>query len=309
MDLTMISAIGVSVVDHIIVIDGFKGSEGSFYCENYHVEGGGMAATALCTASRLGSRTRLFSRIGDDINGQFILDELEKFDIDTSGVITLSGKNSFVSIILVNSKTGEKQFFSERNQPVIEDNIVFNPSQLNGTDVLLLDGFWMEAALEGALWSSQNGIPVVGDFKERFPGLENILPHINYLIIPEFFASEITGKNDVMAMLRSLRSMISGIPVVTKGSDGGAYLIEDEIRYYRTFPVQCIDSTGAGDAFHGAFCHFLAEGLSIDRCLELASAVGAMNCLAIGGRSSLPTMDELSVFLETHGYDSGLHFK
>ena len=302
----MISAIGISTFDHIMVIDGFKDSEGGYPCDTHHTDGGGMAATALCTASKLGSTCRLFSRIGDDIYGQFILEGLKKFDMDTSGVVTVSGKNSIVCVILVDSKSGERQFFFKRTFHVFEDYIDFDTSRLNGTDVLLVDGFWMEAALEGAVWASKNGVPIVADINKKFDGLEDMLPFIDYFIIPEFFAREITSKPDIPEMLHSLKDMISGIPVVTRGIEGGSYFVENEIRNYRTFPVQCVDSTGAGDAFHGAFCHFLSKGLSIDRCLELASAVGAMNCRSMGGRESLPTIEELSTFLKEHCSGAGL---
>jgi len=304
----MISAIGISTVDHIMVIDGFKGAEGSYGCNAYHADGGGMAATALCTASKLGSSCKLFSRIGDDVNGQFILDRLKKFNIDTSGVVTVSGKNSIVCVILVNSRSGEKQFFFERTFHVFEDYIDFDTSRLNGTDILLVDGFWMEAALEGAVWASKNGVTIVADINKKYVGLEDLLPLIDYFIIPEFFAREITGERTISDILRSLSDMISGIPVITKGSEGGSYFVENEIRNYRAFPVQCVDTTGAGDAFHGAFCHFLSKGLSIDRCLELASAVGAMNCRSMGGRESLPTIEELSIFLKEHGSESELTY-
>ena len=103
----MITALGISVIDHIMVIDGFNHDDGSFFCEYYTVESGGMAATALCAASKLGARTRLLTRIGDDINGQFIVDGLKRFGVDTSGVIYIKGKHSTVSIVLVDANTGE----------------------------------------------------------------------------------------------------------------------------------------------------------------------------------------------------------
>ena len=76
----MISAIDISTFDHIMIIDGFNESEGSYLCNAYHTDGGGMATTALCAASKLGSSCKLFSRTGDDINGQFILEGLKKFN-------------------------------------------------------------------------------------------------------------------------------------------------------------------------------------------------------------------------------------
>ncbi len=120
----MIVAIGISVVDHIMLIDGFKKDEGTFHCENYIIEGGGMAATALCAASKLGAETRLFSRIGDDLNGQFIIDALDRCGVDTSGVVKVKGRKSTVSIVLTDINTGEKQFYSERVKNAYTDPLV-----------------------------------------------------------------------------------------------------------------------------------------------------------------------------------------
>jgi len=296
----MISAIGIAGVDHILVIDSFYDREGSYWADAYRVEGGGMAATALCTASRLGSPARLFSRIGDDINGQFIAEKLVSFNVDVSCLVTVPGAHSFVSIIHVNGKTGEKQFYSDKNQPVFRGHIDLDCSRLEGTKVLLVDGFWMEAALTGAQWAFEHSIPVVGDFKSRYDGLDELLHYVSYLIVPEFFAQEMTGQNSLSGMLKELSSLCPGVPVITRGSHGGVYQDGNDIRQYPAFPVETVDTTGAGDAFHGAFCHFLAAGNTLDRCLEMASAVGAMNCRALGGRTGLPTSGELSYFLKEH---------
>ena len=296
----MISAIGIATVDHIIVNDGFYDREGTYLSNAYRVEGGGMAATALCTASRLGSPTRLFSRIGDDINGHLIADGLASFGVDTTGLVTVKETNSFVSIIIVNERTGEKQFYSDKHQPVFREHIDLDRSSLEGTDVLLVDGFWMEAALSGARWAMKRGIPVVGDFKSRYEGLDELLKYISYPIVPEFFARELTGYDSLPDVVKGLAYLCPGVPVITCGSRGGAYRHGNEVRYYPAFPVEIVDTTGAGDAFHGAFCHFLAEGKSLDKCLELASAVGAINCRALGGRAGIPTAVELSDFLSKH---------
>ena len=294
----MIAAIGIAVLDILLVMDGFKEGEGSFYCDELIVEGGGMAATALCAASKLGSRTRLFTRIGDDVQGRFIIEELHRFGVDTSGVMTVPGKPTISSIVFVNSGTGEKQFYSQREKPVFSDSLPLDCDLLEGATVLLVDGHWIEGAREGIAWAKSRGIPVVGDFKKMYTGLETILENIDYLIIPSFFAKELTGETNPEVMLNKLSKLLPGIPVITEGADGGSYLVNGELRRYRSFPVSCVDSTGAGDAFHGAFCHFLANGLNIDNCLELASAVGALNCRSIGGRQSLPSMDELKQFLK-----------
>ena len=302
----MISGIGITVYDIIMVLDGFSSAEGSYYCDEILTEGGGMAATALCAASKLGANTRIFTRIGDDRYGEFLLDEFHRYGVDTAGVVTVPGKRTTQAVVFVDENTGEKQFYSEQTKPAFTDTIPLDCSLLEGTRVLLVDGHWIEGAQAGAEWAHSRGIPVVGDFKRKYPGLENLLPYVDYLIIPSFFARELTGKTDEADMLEKLATLGYGIPVITCGEQGGVYFSHDEIRRYRTFPVKCVDSTGAGDAFHGAFCHFLANGLEIDECLELASAVGALNCRTHGGRQSLPSRKELAAFLKAHGVETNL---
>ena len=297
----MIAAIGIAVLDNIVVMDGFQKGEGSFYCNTLTVTGGGMAATALCAASKLGSPTRLFTKVGDDAHGHYIIDELHSYDIDTSGSVIVPGLSTTSSIVFVDSHTGEKQFYSERDKPLDSMPATLDRSLLDGTNVLLVDGHWIDGALDGVEWAASNAIPVVADFKRMYDGLDSLFPSIDYLIIPSFFAEEITGEKTVDGMLEKLAAMQKWLPVITCGENGGKYFIDGAVRRYRAFQVPCVDSTGAGDAFHGAFCHFLSHDLPVDRCLELASAVGALNCRSLGGRSSLPSREELRQFLKEQG--------
>lgn len=298
----MIVATGISLVDIILVMDGFPAGEGSYHCDRMYTDGGGMAATALCAAARLGSRTRLVSRVGDDIHGRFVLGGLAAFGVDTSGVTTVVGRNTTVSIIHVDVNTGEKQFYSEFEKSAYLDPITADTGLLDGADVLLLDGHWTDQALIFAHRARERDIPVVSDFKRMYRGLEDVFPLVNYHILPYFFAAGITAEHTPEKILRKLSRLFGGVPVITRGSDGGSYLYEGEVCHYRAFqPTPVVDSTGAGDAFHGAFCHFLEHGEPLDRCLELASAAGALNCRAHGGRAGLPTRDELSLFLAANG--------
>jgi len=297
----MIAAIGIAVVDTIMLIDGFKEHEGSFHCDRIVVEGGGMAATALCAASLLGSDTRLFTRIGDDLPGRFILEGLDHFNVDTSGVVTIPGENTVMSTVLVDAGTGEKQFYSLREKTVFRDLIEPDCSLLDDAQLILVDGYWFEAALAAVRRAKERGISVVADFKSMYGRLDAIMPYIDYLIVPGFFAESVTGESVPERMLEKLAAMQPGIPVITLGVEGGVYLRDGVTRRYGAFPVETVDSTGAGDAFHGAFCHFLSRGFDLGRCIELSSAVGALNCRSIGGRSALPTLGELGDFLRLHG--------
>ena len=299
----MIAAIGIAVIDHIMVINGFDNKEGSYQAISYHSEGGGMAATACCAATKLGSNARLITRVGDDVNGRLILDGLKKYNIDTTRTATLENLHSIVSMVLVDQNTGRKQFYAEDVKPLYTEAVDFNPEVIDGADVLLVDGHCIAEATEGVRWAQSHGIPVVADFKRRYQNLETLFPFIDYFIVPSFFAAELTEETSPEDMIAGLRDIQSGLPVITDGSRGGFYPGHNgAIKQYRTFQIDAVDSTGAGDAFHGAFCHFLAKGMPLDTCLDLSSAVGALNCRAVGGRAAMPSMDELCAFLKENDY-------
>ncbi len=299
----MITAIGIAVIDHIMVINEFNNKEGSYQAISYHSEGGGMAATACCAASKLGSKARLITRIGDDVNGRLILEGLEKYNIDTSKITVLKRHHSTVSMVLVDRNTGNKQFYAEDIKPVYAETIDFDADVIEGADVLLVDGYCMTEAIESVRRAQKSGIPVVADFKRRYPDIGELFPYIDYFIVPSFFASDLTRKKTPEEMVKCLRDIQSGLPVITDGSHGGYFPGNNgELKQYRTFHIDAVDSTGAGDAFHGAFCHFLSKGLPFELCLDLSSAVGALNCRAIGGRAGLPSIGELLSFLEENGF-------
>ncbi len=299
----MIAAVGIAVVDHIMLLDGFKSGPGSYHADAYIIEGGGMAATALCAASKLGSSATLFTRIGDDLNGDFILEGLHRFGVNTDGVLRIPGRRSTVSIVMVDRAGGEKQFYSERVKGVFEDERAMDETLLHGAEVLLVDGYWLEAARRAAAYARERSIPVVADFKRAYEDIESLFPFLDYCILPDFFARELTGESEPETILRALREIQAGTPVVTEGGRGGYWLCDGRIRRFPVFHIECVDSTGAGDAFHGAFCHFLSRNVPLERALELSSAVGALNCRAHGGRTALPGNDELESFLMNHGVD------
>ena len=297
----MIAAVGIAVIDHIMLMNGFREGEGSFHCERYICEPGGMATTAMCTAARLGSGTRLAARIGNDPGGELIMQRLRQFGVDTSRVAAVPGAMSVASFVLVDMTTGDKQFYSERIKSAYADDIPLDLSLLDGVDVLLVDGHWTDEALSAVQCARAQGIPVVADFKRTYHGLESLFPYIDYFIVPLFYGRELTGCYDPSEVLIALDGMQAGVPVLTDGANGGWYLNGGKTGQYPAFPVECLDSTGAGDAFHGAFCHFLSNGGEFEPCLELSSAVGALNCRAYGGQAALPDMEELTSFLGKYG--------
>ena len=122
--------------------------------------------------------------------------------------------------------------------------------------------------------------------------MRRLLPWVDHAIVPLEFVKA-SGHRDPRRTLRELARVSGGRPVVTLGRRGGLYLDGSRVRRFRAHRVRVVDTTGAGDAFHGAFAAGLVHGLGFAESLDLAARAAALNCTALGGAGRLMTRDEM----------------
>ncbi|MCZ6679310.1 MAG: PfkB family carbohydrate kinase [Candidatus Poribacteria bacterium] len=113
----------------------------------------------------------------------------------------------------------------------------------------------------------------------------------------DIFVQEWMPDTPVEAVLQRLCEFGAKIAVVTLGERGCVAKWEKGIFAFPAFPVNVIDTTGAGDAFHGGFIYGLLQDWPVEQTIRFASAVAALNCCNLGGRSGLPTVEEVDRFL------------
>jgi sulfofructose kinase len=124
-----------------------------------------------------------------------------------------------------------------------------------------------------------------------------LLPLVDVLIASERFPPAYTGQEDPVQAGRSLLERGPEIVVVTLGAEGCLCLWEDQAIYVPGFQVDVVDTTGAGDAFHGAFLYGLLQGWELECTVVFANAVAAINCTRLSGRAGLPGLSEVWAFL------------
>ena len=132
-----------------------------------------------------------------------------------------------------------------------------------------------------------------------YPGIEQLLPFVDFLIPSEEFALKITGQRDAQSAARSLMSQYRPqFVAVTQGSRGGFLYDGSEFSRYACYPVDVIDSCGAGDVFHGAFlAAWIRGGMKPIDCCRFASAVSALKCTHFGARDGIPSYERTMAFL------------
>ena len=153
------------------------------------------------------------------------------------------------------------------------------------------------ATLQAAQWARDAGMTIVLDPAKPYADIKPLLDLVHVPIAPEAWARAWMPDEPPSAVTERLCMDGADIAIVTLGERGAVASWDGQTRAFPAFPVDVVDTTGAGDAFHGAFMFALMQGWDVPRMAHFAAAVGALNCRALGGRSALPTRDEVNALL------------
>jgi sulfofructose kinase len=283
--------LGLCVVDHTYRVEGLRIESPRTRFSERRVSSGGMIGTALSQAALLGCDTHVLSVVGADAEGRFVRRALRRAGVKTRRLLLSARVPTTVAVVLVDPK-GERRFIVpdrralESRAPALDLSIV-----ASGT-LLLLDGHFPAQALRAARRARAAGGLVVGDFHRPSPALLRLLPYVDHPIVPQEFV-EAWGRGDPRDALRELARLSRGLPVVTQGRRGGLYLEGGRVRRFRAHRARVVDTTGAGDVFHGAFAAGLVHGLGVAAALDLAARAASLNCTALGGAGRFMTRGEM----------------
>jgi len=296
-----IVGIGICTVDHLLKIPNLPESGGNAYAEEYLHQAGGLVASALVTAQRLGATTKVIARLGDDEDGAFIRNDLDNEGVDTSLLRVEAGSKTHISIVLVETEKHERSFVGRwaTGSPIAPSE--FTQADITSAKILFFDNV-TEGTKQAVQWATDADMTVVMDPAASCPldDVLEILPLVDVPIVPEKFAQKWMPDNPPEDVVKALVERGAEIAVVTLGERGSVVCTQDGVSKYPAYPVDVVDTTGAGDAYHGAFMVGLIEGWDVPRIARFASAVGSLNCRALGGRTGLPTRDEVETFIAEH---------
>ena len=286
-----IVGLGLCVVDHTYRVESLDPGQIRTRFSERRVSSGGMTATALRQAAALGCDARVLSVVGDDADGRFVRRELRGAGVKTQSLLLSRHAPTTLAVVLVDPR-GERRFLVPDRRGIEARAPALDLSGIGAGTVVLLDGHFPSQALRAAKLARARGGTVVGDFHRLRPGVRRLLPYVDHAIVPMEFV-EAAGYGDPRRALHELAGLSGGRPVVTQGRRGGLYLDGRRVRRFRAQRVRVIDSSGAGDVFHGAFAAGLAYGLAFEACLDLAARAAAKNCTALGGAGRFMTRGEL----------------
>jgi sugar/nucleoside kinase (ribokinase family) len=282
-------------MDTICVVPAFPRPNTKIHLRQVRTEPGGQVATALTTCARLGLKARYIGSVGADSWGKAQLDSLreEKLEIHVREV---EGAASQVAIIFLEEGVGERTILWRRDPALQYPVEELRPELITSARILHLDGCDAAAAIQAARWARAAGIPIVVDIDEIYDSsTHELLRLVDYLIASSDFAQD----------PRDLAGRY-GCPVVgiTRGAEGALFLNRGKLMRSSAFKVPVVDTTGAGDVFHGAFIYGLLQNWDLEEVIRFAHAVAAMKCMHFGARRGIPTLSEVQEFMNS-GSDEG----
>jgi sulfofructose kinase len=292
-----IICVGHAALDRIYRIEAFP-PEPTKVRALEHVEcGGGMAANAAVAIARLGGKAELWSRTGDDGAGNAIRAGLKAERVDVRCVQGFDGARSSTSAIIVDGK-GERLIVGQRDAGMPSGTSWLPLERISEADAVLGDVRWLEGIRAVFTRARKEKVPTIldADLGAR-EALGGILKLTDYAIFcaPALREFAPAGSNaDRLEHVLSLGPRHAG---VTLGREGYLWRERKENGRLPAFSVSVTDTTGAGDAFHGAFALMVAEGRPVPECARVATAVAALKCTRLGSRAGLPTRGELDAFL------------
>jgi sugar/nucleoside kinase (ribokinase family) len=295
-----VAGFGLNSVDLVAVVAEYPVSNTKQRLQRFAQLPGGQIATAMATCAKLGWRSRYVGCFGDDDLGAVSRASLTTHGVDISAARTVVGATNQFAVILVDARSGERTVLWDRHPALnIEPGDVPKDAVTSGR-LLIVDCHQTPASTQAARFARAAGIPTIIDVEKVRPGIADLLQNIDAIIAAQEFPTALTGHDDLGRALEAMgRDSGASVVCVTLGDAGSlSWCNGREIRT-PAFQVDCVDSTGAGDAFRGAFaagCLAMPDG-DIEDVLTYANAVAALNCRSLGSRGGLPDAAEVEQFI------------
>jgi len=292
--------VGLNSIDLVALVEHYPASNSKQRLESYAKRPGGQMATAAAVCARLGLRARYIGAFGSDDLAVMGRQSLTAEGVDVSAAWDVAGATSQFAVIIVDASTGERTVLWNRHPGLTMRAEQIDPAAVTSGRMLLVDCHETPAATEAARVARSAGIPTVVDVEKVREGIHDLLAQIDCIIAAEAFPEALTGFGDPGRALAAIAAEYRApIVAVTLGEEGSLALCGGREIRTPAFRVACVDSTGAGDAFHGGFVAACLRNpdAEVEEVLAYANAVAALNCRALGARGGLPTAAEVDAML------------
>ena len=284
--------LGNSAIDYLALVPHFPERDKKMRMLDFKVQGGGPVATALVTLARFGISTGYVGKVGGDNFGKFILHSLEKEGVDISRVVVDERSSSLFAFVIIEKKTGRRTILWTKGDSSPLKTQELDEDYLLSAKVLHFDGYEVESSIWIAKKAKIRKVKLTLDLDTIVPDIDELVSLCDVVIPSWPMASKLTGEDKPEEAVKKIRSMGPGIVAITLGEKGCICSSDKETFFQPGIKVKAVDTTGAGDVFHGAFIFGLLQGWDLRKIAKFSNIVAALNCTKLGGREGIPDLNK-----------------
>ncbi len=290
--------VGLNATDTLIALEAYPERGSKVEYSSARVLPGGQVATTVVACQHWGMSTRYVGILGDDSAAAIHRDAFAKEGVEAR-VITVPGGTSPQSLIIVDAG-GERTVMCQRDPRVALKPAHLDREWIVNARALHVDGFDTAAATVAAGWARAAGIPVIADLDELYPGVEELLENVDYLIVSRDIPCRLMTEPDLEIAVRQMQRRYGcRLTAATLGDNGVLAWDGRQLLHAPAYKVPVIDTTGAGDIFHAGFIYGLLQNWPLERQLDFGCAAAALNCMSIGARGGIQPVEAIEELMAT----------
>lgn len=294
--MAQVLVVGMATIDFIFEVDAMPASAEKYVAHNARIVGGGGAANAACAIATLGGRAMLAARVGDDMVGHLVAEDLKRSAVDCSLLQVSKGAASSYSSVLID-KQGDRQIVNYRGAQLSDDVSLIDSAS---PEAVLADTRWVAGATAALQLAAANNVPGVLDAEAPLDRrLMSLASHIAFSKQGlESIQGPVDGASQIEAALRQVANDYPVWLAVTDGSNGVYSLYRGEFSHEPARQVDVLDTLGAGDVWHGVFTLHLSCGNDEKKSVKFANAAATLKCREAEGGRFCPTLREVEAFMQ-----------
>ncbi len=290
--------VGLNATDILIPLEQFPAPGSKVHYRDRYRQPGGQVATTVMACQTWGVQSRYVGKLGDDDAARLHQDAFRSVGTDAR-IVTVPGAASLHNVILIDA-AGERTVICQRNEQMVLQPADLRREWIVNARVLHVDGHDTAAATLAASWARAAGIPVVADLDDTYPGIEELVANIDYLIVSEDFSCRLMNETNLESALRRMQSRYGcRLSAATLGESGVLAWDGKQLIHSAAYRVPVVDTTGAGDIFRAGFIYGLLHEWPLDRQLDFSCAAAAMNCMAQGARGGIQPVTAIENLMAT----------
>jgi sulfofructose kinase len=301
--------LGCAAVDDILYVEQYPPADAKVHTLRRERHCGGLTATALVAAARLGAKCAFAGTLGFDEGSDFVLETFHREGVDVRHAVRQKGAGPVRSVIIVDEKARTRNIFADIS--AVKGAHPTQPSRkvIESSRVLFLDFFGMAGNIRAARMARRAGVAVVSDLERtQLPRMKALVDLIDHPIFSQRAAAEWTGESQPDTAVQKLWSDSRDTVIVTCGEEGLWFRSKEQdlSRHVPAFTVEALDTTGCGDVFHGAYAAAVAFGMDVEERIRFASAAAALKARKHGGQAGIPSRKIVEQFLSSRAKRTGI---